>query len=356
MSNVAYADFSNSRKLNQRDSTVSNGTKGHIAIFRSLLSSQWSLNETKLALWLRLLSKASYKPTTVNFGGREWYLGVGQLVTKFKILGGELRDSHNKPKSESQVRRLLEFFKSEGMLTFSGDRNGTVITITNYALYQNIAPEGKCVGLNPSSDEALECTSEIKREVIKNNPPREVKCEVKREGLKASNHKALECTSEVKREAIREGHEQEVIKQEYIITTSKDVVGEFSDENNPSLSIEKSQSKKSKPVPYQAMIDAYHEILPEMSKVTVLRDSRKIKMRTFWQKCNREYLRNHNKPFTLENWKGYLTYIANYCRWMTEDRPNGNGGYWRAKNLDYLITDKCYVSVKEDRANDRNNI
>ncbi|HGJ5876946.1 MAG TPA: hypothetical protein ACHBX0_12040 [Arsenophonus sp.] len=291
MSNVTYADFSNNRKLIQRDSTVSNGTKGHIAIFRSLLSSQGSLNETKLVLWLRLLSKASYKPTTVNFGGREWYLGVGQLVTKFKILGGALRDSHNKPKSESQVRRLLEFFKSEGMLTFSGDRNGTVITITNYVLYQNTAPEGKCEGLKSSSDEALACTSEVKRE------------------------------------AIREGHEQEVIKQEYIITTSKDVVGKFSNENNPSLLIEKSQYKKSKPVPYQAMIDAYHEILTEMFKATMLRDSRKSKMRTFWQKCKREYLRNHNKPFTLENWKGYLTYIHSELLSL-DDRRQTKWQWW----------------------------
>ncbi|MFV9998376.1 MAG: hypothetical protein AB8W37_12695 [Arsenophonus endosymbiont of Dermacentor nuttalli] len=101
------------------------------------------------------------------------------------------------------------------------------------------------------------------------------------------------------------------------------------------------------------MIDAYHEILPEISRVGILRDSRKSKMRTFWQKCNHEYLKAHNQPFTIENWKGYLNYIANHCRWMTEDRPDGKGGYWRVKNIDYLITDKCYVSVKEDRANDR---
>lgn len=49
----------------------------------------------------------------------------------------------------------------------------------------------------------------------------------------------------------------------------------------------------------------------------------------------------------------YLGYISQHCRWMTEVRPNGKGGFWRAKNLDYLITDECYTAVKEDRANDR---
>ncbi|MEN2732409.1 DNA-binding protein [Escherichia coli] len=29
------------------------------------------------------------------------------------------------------------------------------------------------------------------------------------------------------------------------------------------------------------------------------------------------------------------------------------GGFWRRKNLDYLITERCYVSVKEERANDK---
>ncbi|EFZ60325.1 replication domain protein [Shigella flexneri K-315] len=38
---------------------------------------------------------------------------------------------------------------------------------------------------------------------------------------------------------------------------------------------------------------------------------------------------------------------------MLEDRPNGSGGFWKRKNLDYLITERCYVAVKEARANDR---
>jgi len=38
---------------------------------------------------------------------------------------------------------------------------------------------------------------------------------------------------------------------------------------------------------------------------------------------------------------------------MLEDRPNGSGGFWKRKNLDYLITERCYVAVKEERANDK---
>lgn len=94
---------------------------------------------------------------------------------------------------------------------------------------------------------------------------------------------------------------------------------------------------------YQVILDAYHEILPEMAEVRVLTDSRKKTIRNFWKKFK----------FNQDRWVAYLRYIAVHCRWMLEDRPNGTGGFWKRKNLDYLITERCYVAVKEERANDR---
>ncbi len=299
---------------------MENQKQGHFALFRSLLSTEWANDTAKLALWVRLIGMAQYKPRSVEFSGVQWDLGSGQLVTKIPILARKLRDSKGNEKTQKQVRDMLEFFSSEGMLTFSGNRHGTVITITNYADYQG----------------DFEVTNEVTNQVTN----------------KPSDDAALERSQVTKLVTNQVKQSKKLLEQEYI-TTSNDVVGEFSDENNPPQSVKKSQSKKTIPVPYQAMIDAYHEILPEMARVTVLRDGRKSKMRTFWQRTNKEYQTQHNKPFTLENWKGYLGYIAEHCRWMMEDRPNGRGGYWRAKNLDYLITDQCYVSVKEDRANDR---
>ncbi|MGM0512967.1 MAG: helix-turn-helix domain-containing protein [Pseudomonadota bacterium] len=94
---------------------------------------------------------------------------------------------------------------------------------------------------------------------------------------------------------------------------------------------------------YQVILDAYHEILPEMAEVRVLTDSRKKTIRNFWKKFK----------FNQDRWVAYLRYIAVHCRWMLEDRPNGRDGFWKRKNLDYLITERCYVAVKEERANDR---
>lgn len=94
---------------------------------------------------------------------------------------------------------------------------------------------------------------------------------------------------------------------------------------------------------YENIIGAYHDILPDMPAVKVLTDERKRKLKSFWIKFK----------FNQERWINYLSYIGCHCRWMMEDRDNGRGGTWRRKNLDYLITERCYVAVKEERANDK---
>ncbi len=94
---------------------------------------------------------------------------------------------------------------------------------------------------------------------------------------------------------------------------------------------------------YDKLLEVYHATLPEMAEVRILTDTRKRAMRTFWKKFK----------FDENRWLAYLQFIAENCRWMLEDRPNGRGGFWKRKNLDYLITERCYVAVKEGRADDR---
>ncbi|MDU5780355.1 MAG: transcriptional regulator [Pantoea sp.] len=97
------------------------------------------------------------------------------------------------------------------------------------------------------------------------------------------------------------------------------------------------------PLDYQSVLGAYHQILPEMPPVADLTKGRRDKLRTFWRKFD----------FTQERWVAYLRYIAKNCRWMCENRAdNASGRTWRKKNFDYLITERCYLAVKEDRAND----
>jgi uncharacterized protein YdaU (DUF1376 family) len=106
--------------------------------------------------------------------------------------------------------------------------------------------------------------------------------------------------------------------------------------------------------PHQQILDLYHELLPQMAKVKLFSDARKRLLRSFWKKRTAEYKRS-GKEYSLDNMRVYLAYIADNCQWMMEDRPNGKGGYWKAKNFDFVFTDKCYIAVKEERFNDLRN-
>ncbi|WP_414161466.1 hypothetical protein [Serratia sp. BNK-12] len=96
-------------------------------------------------------------------------------------------------------------------------------------------------------------------------------------------------------------------------------------------------------IDYQVVLEAFHTTLPELPKVIKITDSRRKVLRKLWK----EY------DLTEEKWGAYLRYIAKKCRWMLEDRADTNTGKtWRKKDFDYLITEACYLSVKEERAND----
>lgn len=141
MTNVAYADFGGDR--HSRSSRMDNQKHGYFALFRSLLSSDWAKDTAKLSLWIRLLSQASRKPRTVSFNNTIWDLKEGQLVTKIELLTKVLSDSEGGLKSRDQVKRMLDFFVRQEMISYSGNRHGTVITVLNYAEYQGDLPAHK---------------------------------------------------------------------------------------------------------------------------------------------------------------------------------------------------------------------
>jgi len=157
MTSVAYVDFGGDR--HSRSLRMENQKQGHFSIFRSLLTADWAKDTAKFTLWVRLIGQASHKARKVRFNNVDWDLMPGQLVTKFSVLARVLRDTEGNEKSVQQVRRMLEFFEKEGMISFSGNRFGTVISVKNYADYQadfaggNI--EDKAGGKKPSNGEGL---------------------------------------------------------------------------------------------------------------------------------------------------------------------------------------------------------
>jgi len=134
MSNVAYADFA--ARTAVRSNRMENQKTGFIPLYRSVLKQSWGKDVYLRTLWENLLLTAARQPYTANFKGRQWPLQTGQLVTTTADLGLALCDRNGEPTSRHAVNRMLAFFEKEGMITTAGERRkGTVITITNYALY-----------------------------------------------------------------------------------------------------------------------------------------------------------------------------------------------------------------------------
>lgn len=96
-------------------------------------------------------------------------------------------------------------------------------------------------------------------------------------------------------------------------------------------------------IDYTQVLEKFHTTLPELAIVLKMTDGRRKALRNLWKSYD----------LNQEKWGAYLRYIAKHCRWMLEDRPDtASGKTWRKKDFDYLITEKCYLSVKEFRAND----
>ncbi|EHK8991113.1 hypothetical protein KCT17_003681 [Escherichia coli] len=160
MSNVAYADF---RGRSRENKSVDNKQSGYFSVFRSLFQAEWAREAIRCSLWMRLLSLARYKPGTVEFKGQKWQLETGQLITSAAILAEDVKvDGKAKPKKT--IDRHLDFFVGEGMITKQANHKGVIITISNFAEYQNlmnnevvnISPVSPSVSPEPSAGAALE--------------------------------------------------------------------------------------------------------------------------------------------------------------------------------------------------------
>ena len=143
-------------------------------------------------------------------------------------------------------------------------------------------------------------------------------------------------TKTVTRVSPKQGHTKDTIQKTVKTTTD----GASACAEPPAAIPEKRPGKST---PYQAILDAYHEVLPEMPAIRELTDSRKTKIRNFWTKFK----------FDETRWRAYLDFIAKNCRWMCESRPRRDGeSAWKPKNLDFLVTERCYLGVREGRFND----
>ncbi|EAA4815896.1 replication protein [Shigella boydii] len=294
MSNTAKIyDFSAAHE--RRSNRMENQKTGYIPLYRSILKQSWAKDVYLRTLWENLLLNAARKPYKANFKGHEWHVQPGQLVVTAADLGLQLCDRHGKPASRDQVERMLQVFVKEGMISIDGEKQkGRVITITNYHEYA---------------------------QKMDNSPA----------------HEAAQTTAH---------HEQEGINKNINNISNTDVL--------ESATADKKSDKKKPSVSCQDVVDAYHEILPEAPRIRALNDKRKNQIRTFWRKAGVITRQLDGHGFTMQDWRNYLSYVGENCRWMFEERPNHQRGtVWHKKGFDYLLNDNTYLKVREGEHDDR---
>lgn len=121
-----------------------------------------------------------------------------------------------------------------------------------------------------------------------------------------------------------------------------------------SATADKKSDKKKPSVSCQDVVDAYHEILPEAPRIRALNDKRKNQIRTFWRKAGVITRQLDGHGFTMQDWRNYLRYVGENCRWMFEERPNHQRGtVWHKKGFDFLLNDNTYLKVREGEHDDR---
>jgi len=87
------------------------------------------------------------------------------------------------------------------------------------------------------------------------------------------------------------------------------------------------------PIPYQLIVDAYHEILPELASIKLLNDARKKQIKSRW-------LSKVESINTVDFWERYFNYVR------TSDFLMGRKTDWTA-NFDFLIKEANLLKTIE---------
>ncbi|QFU20696.1 DUF4373 domain-containing protein [Shewanella eurypsychrophilus] len=112
---------------------------------------------------------------------------------------------------------------------------------------------------------------------------------------------------------------------------------------------DKSTTGDKSQIDHQQVVNTFHESLPMLSKVEVYSDARRKSVKSFFKKRTSE----KGEIFTIETLQVYFEFISENCGWMLEDRPNPNtGGVYKKRNFDFIMSDRCYVAVKERQYDD----
>ena len=299
MSNISnLAEAREARRLQQPHQSSG---KGYALLYRKIMDVPFYKDAEAAHLWVHLILKAKHTPEYVMTDAGEILVGRG------KLLGGRNSLAFETGLKPDRVQYLLRKFKKLGMIDWVSHGKFSVFSVEKYDDYQsNFVPADY-------------------QQITTSKPAIP---------MPASN-------------TVPADYQQITTDKEYNnIISNTDVL--------ESTAADKKSDKKKPSVSCQDVVDAYHEILPEAPRIRALNDKRKNQIRTFWRKAGVITRQLDGHGFTMQDWRNYLSYVGENCRWMFEERPNHQRGtVWHKKGFDFLLNDNTYLKVREGEHDDR---
>ena len=299
MSNISnLAEAREARRLQQPHQSSG---KGYALLHRKIMDVPFYKDAEAAHLWVHLILKAKHTPEYVMTEAGEILVGRG------KLLGGRNSLAFETGLKPDRVQYLLRKFKKLGMIDWVSHGKFSVFSVEKYDDYQS--------NFVPADYQQITTSKPAIPMPVSNAVPAD--------------------------------YQQITTDKEYNnIISNTDVL--------ESATVDKKSDKKKPSVSCQDVVDAYHEILPEAPKIRALNDKRKNQIRTFWRKAGVITRQLDGHGFTMQDWRNYLSYVGENCRWMFEERPNHQRGtVWHKKGFDFLLNDNTYLKVREGEHDDR---
>ncbi|EOU2745596.1 DNA replication protein [Escherichia coli] len=299
MSNISnLAEAREARRLQQPHQSSG---KGYALLHRKIMDVPFYKDAEAAHLWVHLILKAKHTPEYVMTDAGEILVGRG------KLLGGRNSLAFETGLKPDRVQYLLRKFKKLGMIDWVSHGKFSVFSVEKYDDYQS--------NFVPADYQQITTSKPEIPMPVSNTVPAD--------------------------------YQQITTDKEYNnIISNTDVL--------ESATADKKSDNKKPSVSCQDVVDAYHEILPEAPKIRALNDKRKNQIRTFWRKAGVITRQLDGHGFTMQDWRNYLSYVGENCRWMFEERPNHQRGtVWHKKGFDFLLNDNTYLKVREGEHDDR---
>lgn len=133
-----------------------------------------------------------------------------------------------------------------------------------------------------------------------------------------------------------DSHDSDMTKSDFIMQEEI----RLEEKRKDSASPDGDQKQQSKRAVFEMMAVRFMELIPEMPSVDLDANAKGRMTKAY----------NFYKSFKFDpvRWDAYLMAIRE-CEWMLHDRVDHTGKVWKKRNFDFIITEKCYLGVKEDR-------